>query len=338
MGRVLMTGGGTGGHLSIISSVKEHMRDEELLYVGSINGQDMKWFGDDDSFIEKFFLNTGGVVNRRGLSKIKSLFDIATATIKAVYVIKKNDVRVVFSVGGFSSAPASFASILTRTPLIIHEQNAVSGSLNRLLKPYAKEFISSYDDNSPTKSYPVKSIFFEKARIRKEIKTILFLGGSQGALAINRLALDLAKELQNRGIAILHQAGEKHIDSVQKEYQKLGVEAEVFGFSKDIAEYMQRADFAIARAGASTLWELSANALPTLFIPYPYAAGDHQYGNAKFLVDRGMGWVVRESEIDTQKILEILSSDIESVSMKLSESISRDGAKEIANIIKSYQK
>ena len=335
---VVMTGGGTGGHLAVIASVKEHLKDKELIYIGSINGQDRKWFGDDTQFKDRYFLQTGGVVNKRGINKIVSLFDVAKATLKAISIIKKNRVKVVFSVGGYSSAPASFAAILTNTPLIIHEQNAISGSLNRLLKPKATAFISSYDESSPIKSYPVKSIFFEKARKRDRVKSILFLGGSQGAVAINKLALDIAKELDKRGITIMHQAGEKHIESVKRAYKEMGIDAEVFGFSNRLYEYMNRADLAIARAGASTLWELSANGLPAIFIPYPYAAGDHQYYNALFLQKNQMGWVMRESEIDKEKILEIISSDISLQSKRLLEQIDRDGSLQIAKLIKDIEK
>ena len=331
---IIMTGGGTGGHLAVIASVKEYLKDEDLIYIGSINGQDKKWFGDDSDFRDKYFLQTGGVVNRRGLKKILSLYRVFKATIEAISIIKRDRVEVVFSVGGYSSAPASFAAILTKTPLIIHEQNAVSGSLNRLLKPKAKAFISSYDANSPIKSYPIKSIFFEKSRQRDRVKTVLFLGGSQGALAINKLALSLAKRLNDRGIKILHQAGEKHIESVKREYQDMGIEAEVFGFSNRLVEYMSRADLAIARAGASTLWELSANGLPSIYIPYPYAASNHQYYNALFLQENGMGWVMSEDKIDEDKILEIISSDISTQSKRLLESIDRDGAEDIAKFIK----
>ncbi len=332
---IVMTGGGTGGHLAVIASVKEYLKDEELIYIGSVNGQDRKWFGDDEDFRDRYFLQTGGVVNKRGIGKILSLFNVAKATLKAVSVIKKNRVKAVFSVGGYSSAPASFAAIITKTPLIIHEQNAVSGSLNRLLKSKATAFISSYLEDSPVKSYPVKSIFFEKARKRSKIETILFLGGSQGAAAINNLALSIAKELKEKGISILHQAGEKHIESVKKAYEDMGIDAEVFGFSDKIAEYMGRADLAIARAGASTLWELSANGLPAIYIPYPYAAGDHQYHNALFLQENGMGWVMRESEIDKEKIMKIVSSDVSTQSQKLLERIDRDGSRQIAELVES---
>ncbi|HFU77455.1 MAG TPA: UDP-N-acetylglucosamine--N-acetylmuramyl-(pentapeptide) pyrophosphoryl-undecaprenol N-acetylglucosamine transferase, partial [Epsilonproteobacteria bacterium] len=259
---ILMTGGGTGGHLAIIKAVKEAIvlrqaqeplaEPVEVIYVGSTKGQDKQWFEHDDDFKEKYFFETRGVVNQGGLGKIKSLFMMAGATLKAIKFIRKHKAKVVFSVGGFSAAPMAFAAKLTGTPLVIHEQNAALGSLNKLLKPYATAFISSYLEESPIKAYPIKEIFFDNAHLRHEVKTIIFLGGSQGAKAINALALDMAPKLKERGIRIIHQAGVNNIEEVQATYDTLDIEAEVFGFTTKLAAYMNEADFAIARAGAST--------------------------------------------------------------------------------------
>jgi len=331
---ILMTGGGTGGHLAIIKAVKEHFAEEELIYVGSTRGQDKQWFENDDDFSEKYFFETRGVVNQGGLGKIKSLFMMVAATLKAIKLIRKHKAKVVFSVGGFSAAPMAFAAKLTRTPLVIHEQNAALGSLNRLLKPYATHFISSYLDESAIKAYPIKEVFFDNAHARTEVKTIIFLGGSQGAKAINTLALELAPKLKEKAIRIIHQAGINNIDEVQKSYSNLGIEAEVFGFTTKLAEYMNEADFAIARSGASTLWELSATALPTLFIPYPYAASDHQYHNAQFLVEKNLAWLMRENEIDTHKVLMLLDENLSLVSQGLIKIVEKDGSKQIANLLK----
>jgi UDP-N-acetylglucosamine--N-acetylmuramyl-(pentapeptide) pyrophosphoryl-undecaprenol N-acetylglucosamine transferase len=255
------------------------------------------------------------------------------ATIKARRVLKEVNAKVVFCVGGFSAAPTSFASKMLKIPLIIHEQNASIGSLNRVLRNYAKAFISSYEEDSPIHSYPIKREFFKKSRIRKEIKTIIFLGGSQGAVAINTLALELAPIIKDRGIKIIHQAGERNIQEVEERYRDMSIDAIVFGFTNKLSDYMEQADFAVARAGASTLWELSATACPTLFIPYPYAAGDHQYYNAKFLEEKGVAWIMRENEIDNSKILSILDEDISTKSSKLKEIIESDGAKRIAEML-----
>jgi len=332
---IVMTGGGTGGHLAIIKAVKEQFKDEELVYIGSTKGQDKQWFEHDDDFKEKYFFDTRGVVNQKGIGKLKSLWMMVQATRQARKLLKKHQAKVVFSVGGFSSAATAFAAKSMGIPLVIHEQNAALGSLNKLLKPYAKAFISSYLEESPIKAYPIKEIFFENARVRHEVKTIIFLGGSQGAKAINELALSLAPELKNRGIQIIHQAGVNNIDAVEKAYKDLGIEADVFGFTTKLADYMNKADFAIARAGASTLWELSATALPTLFIPYPYAASDHQFYNAQFLVEKELAWLMREDDIEVDKVLAMLDEDMETKSKGLMNIVEKDGSYKIAQYIKS---
>ena len=117
----------------------------------------------------------------------------------------------------------------------------------------------------------------------------------------------------------------------------MGIEATVFGFTDRLSDYMQQADFAIARAGASTLWELSATACPALYIPYPYAAGDHQYHNAKFLEQKDVAWIMRENEIDNSKILSILEKDMSQKSKKLQSMIESDGARLIAEMLVNEQ-
>ena len=335
---IIMTGGGTGGHLTIIKAVKEHFRDEELIYVGSTKGQDKQWFEVDNDFKEKYYFETRGVVNQGVFGKVKSLMMMAKAMFQSIKILRKHKASVVFSVGGFSAAPMAFAAKLTKTPLVIHEQNAALGSLNKLLQPYATHFISSYLDESSIKAYPVKQIFFDNARVRTEVKTIIFLGGSQGAKAINKLALQMAPVLKEKGINIIHQAGVNNIDEIKKSYEALGIEAEVFGFTDRLADYMSEADFAIARSGASTLWELSATAVPTLYIPYPYAAKDHQYYNAQFLVEKELAWLMRENSIEEEKIFDILDENMERKSKGLIQIVEKDGSIKIAQLLKNMLK
>lgn len=338
---VIMAGGGTGGHLTIIKAVKEALIREQgagsteqvLVYVGSTKGQDKQWFENDYAFAEKYFFETRGVVNQGLLGKVKSLFMMAKATFVSMKILRSHKASVVFSVGGFSAAPMAFAAKLTGTPLVIHEQNAVLGSLNKLLKPYATHFISSYLDENPIKDYPIKQIFFDNAHLRTELKTIIFLGGSQGASAINNLALEMAPFLKEKDIKIIHQAGANNIEKVQKAYENLGIEAEVFGFTTKLDDYMNEADFAVARSGASTLWELSASAVPTLYVPYPYAAKDHQFYNAEFLVEKELAWLMREDEIELKKVLSLFDEDISIVSEGLMNIVEKDGSKKIATLL-----
>ena len=331
---IVATGGGTGGHLAIIKAVKEHI-DGNLVYIGSTKGQDREWFENDSSFNNSYFLDSKGVMDKGKIGKIFALVNIAKQVLEARKILKKENAKVVFSVGGYSAAPAAIAAITLRVPLVIHEQNAYVGNLNRILRPFAKAFISSYEKDSIEKSYPINDIYFKTARVRKDVKKVLIVGGSQGSVALNKFALELAPHLDKKGIKIYHQAGVKNVDSVQEEYKKLGIDAEVFGFSKELPQIIANSDFAISRAGASTLWELVANGLPTLFVPYPYAANDHQYYNAKFLVDNNLAWLKRESELDVDFVLDLITQDLSKVSSELTKQIEPDGAKRVAKYLES---
>jgi len=296
--KLCITGGGTGGHLMIAEALAEAAVADgnEVIFIGSTSGQDRKYFAQNSPFSHVYFLETTGVVNQKGLGKLKALLKVLRAFFQARKILKKHKIQATYSVGGFSAAPAAFAALSLFIPLFIHEQNAVEGRLNSLLKRYAKSFVSAYDEDSPIKGYPVKEIFYKKARLRTELTTIIFLGGSHGAKAINDLALSVAEKLQKMGINIIHQAGDFDYARVKQAYKEMGVEAELYGFTKELPELITRADLAVSRAGASTLWELTANGCPALFIPYPYAAGDHQYHNAQFIVKNGLGWCAREDE------------------------------------------
>ncbi len=330
---ILLTGGGTGGHLSIVRAVREELskRGAEPFYIGSRSGQDRAWFANDTAFKKRLFLKSVGVVDKKGFSKAASIIQLLKSAKEAYSFMKINDIEAVFSVGGYSAAPASFAAIVSRTPLFVHEQNAVSGTLNRVLKPFAKRFISPYGKGAV--DYPVESSFFETARIRTKIGSVIFLGGSQGAKSINDFALSVAAELKRRGIAIIHQTGNSDYKRVISEYRRLGIEADVFGFDKELYKKIAVSDFAVSRGGAGTLWELAANRIPTLFIPYPYAAGDHQYKNSLFFEKRSAGWVLREKALRPELFWKILEENIERVSRNLVSLIAPGGAGYIADIL-----
>jgi UDP-N-acetylglucosamine--N-acetylmuramyl-(pentapeptide) pyrophosphoryl-undecaprenol N-acetylglucosamine transferase len=338
---IAITGGGTGGHLAIVRALKESLleHDEGVIFIGSEQGQDRMWFENDHGFVTTHFLNTRGVMNQSFFGKIISLIKIIFAIFRSIKIFKYHNIDKVISVGGFSAAPAAIAAVLTKRKLFIHEQNAATGRLNGLLRPYAKRFYSSYDDEASIKDYPVQSIFFENARIREHIKTVVFLGGSQGAKAINSLALELTPWLVKEGYNVIHQCGEYDYGRVKTTYFDLGVDdkVELYAFTKKMPELLARSDFAISRAGASTLWELCASAIPTLFIPYPYAASDHQAANARFLVDKKAGYMLREGDLNINKIQTMIQGDNHKVSKNLKKLIANHGAKKIVEDILHYE-
>jgi len=333
--KILITGGGTGGHLSVAKSFIDEFdnRGYDVIFVGSQKGQDKQWFENYSGLYQSYFLKTQGVVNQKLFGKINSLFMIGKAVLKTIQIIRQEKITKVISVGGFSAAPASFAAILTKTDFYIHEQNSVMGRLNSITQKYAKELFSSYLKSSKVKDYPIQTKFFENARIRKEIKTVIFLGGSQGASAINNFALKVAPKLQEMNIEIIHQTGKNDFENIQKEYERLNIKADVFDFSTELIEKMNKADFAVSRSGASTLWELVALGIPTFFIPFPHAAANHQYFNAKYLLENHLCYLQSENELSENYFFECLEKDLEEKSKKLIQCIEKDAVKRIADII-----
>jgi len=301
--KIAITGGGTGGHLAIAAALLEALEQKghKAIYIGSLSGQDRAWFEEEPRFENRFFLDTSGVVNRRYLGKLWALWKIFRAVLRSRRILKEERVDAVISVGGFSAAAATFAAYSKKIPFFIHEQN----------------------------DYPVREIFFETAHPRKEVRTIIFLGGSQGAQFINDLALETAAVCIAEGMKVIHQCGEKDFERVEKSYADQKLDVELYGFTKELPALIARADLAVSRAGASTLWELTANGLPALFVPYPYAAGDHQYYNARFLADEHLGWVYRQSPAYSRNLLAVLEDEIDDIEKKsrgLMEMIHKGGA------------
>ncbi|MBZ7943189.1 undecaprenyldiphospho-muramoylpentapeptide beta-N-acetylglucosaminyltransferase [Campylobacter sp. RM13744] len=324
---IVLTGGGTGGHLAIVRCLLESAQRKNIacIYIGSQNGQDKTWFEKETRFKDKFFLSSKGVINQSKFNKINSFLHILKLSKKCKKIFKTYKVKAVISVGGYSAAPASFGALFSGIPLFIHEQNSKSGSLNKLLKPFSKKFFSAFEEDFTP--YPVADKFFNHARIRKELKNIIFLGGSQGASFINELAIQLAPNLNEKNIHIIHQCGKNDLQKYKQIYKTLNIEADIFDFSPNLEQKMHKADLAISRAGASTLFELCANSLPTIFIPYPYAAKNHQYFNAKFLQNQNLCKIFTQDNANVDEIFKtILNINLENISKGLQDIIQKNGS------------
>ncbi|MCI7485000.1 MAG: UDP-N-acetylglucosamine--N-acetylmuramyl-(pentapeptide) pyrophosphoryl-undecaprenol N-acetylglucosamine transferase [Helicobacter sp.] len=350
----VITGGGTGGHLAIakVLATTLHTKNIPCIYIGSNIGQDRLWFANSEIFENVYFLDSTGVVNKKGFAKIKALYKAYKACIDARKICRQHNANAVISVGGFSAAGASIAALTLKIPLFIHEQNASFGTLNKILRPFAKNVFGAFPHKSKNFvqcAYPIRAEFFAYARIRKEIKTILFLGGSQGAKTINNLALALAPKFLESGLKVIHQCGKADAKRVEIAYKEAGIleKIEFFDFSHNLIEKLIQSDVCISRAGASSVWESCANGLPCFFVPYPYAHKDHQYFNALWFKERNLAGLCRESqnigELEAS-ILEFLGfldssadgiKNIEHISKKLCESISSDGSDEIVRLIES---
>ncbi|MDR1007850.1 MAG: undecaprenyldiphospho-muramoylpentapeptide beta-N-acetylglucosaminyltransferase [Campylobacteraceae bacterium] len=338
---IAITGGGTGGHLSIAKAIAEEYNKIGIkpLYIGSTNGQDKSWFEDSPLFYKSIFLPSYGVVNQGFSGKIISVLNIIKLSFKVRKILKQENITKVFSVGGYSSAAASFAAVLSGTALFIHEQNAYMGRLNRAIAPFAKEIFSSYDKNSKVKDYPVNDEWFRLQKKRDKLKSIAFLGGSQGAKFINTLALETASWLNENGIKIIHQTGKNEYEKIKEFYKQEDIRADVFAFYSPLCDKLKNVDFAVARSGAGSMWELAAAKIPAVFIPYPYAANNHQYLNARVLEDKNAAIVVKQDDMDTKTLISVLcGADIASLNNALKSAIEPNGAKKIVEIIEGYDR
>jgi UDP-N-acetylglucosamine--N-acetylmuramyl-(pentapeptide) pyrophosphoryl-undecaprenol N-acetylglucosamine transferase len=316
---IVLTGGGTGGHLSVIRTLAVEFNKVGVhpVFIGSIHGQDQEWFDGSPLFRKTYFLDVEPM-SGNPLKKLSSAVKIFKALNKCVDIFEYYNISKVVSVGGYASTPASLAAVFNQYTLIIHEQNAVMGRSNKIFKHFSSLFLSSFDKSSPVSYYPIDERFFNEARIRSKVKTVIFLGGSQGAKAINDFALSVAPELSKRGIKIIHQTGKKDFERVEQAYKELKIyPAELFGFKRDLSKSLEKADFALSRSGAGTLWELTANALPALFIPYPYAMGDHQYYNAKYLFDKNLCFLEREKNLTQEAFFKALQANVKKMSLGL---------------------
>ncbi|MBF0530716.1 MAG: glycosyltransferase [Deltaproteobacteria bacterium] len=332
---IALTGGGSGGHLSSVKELKKAFVElgAQVIFLGSTSGQDQSWLLGETGFIVCYYFPVRSVVDRGPAGQAVSLAKIIRAAAAARVVLKKHGARALISVGGYSAAPGGLAALVSGVPLFVHEHNVVMSRLHRLEKPWAAEVFSSYDLCSPARDYPVSQDFFDCRRLRNRVQNVLFLGGSQGARFINDLALGAARQLSEQGVSVAHQTGFRDFDRVRAAYQALNVEADIFAFDRYPAQRMARADLAVTRAGAGTLWELAANGLPALFIPYPHAARNHQYFNALYFTAQGLGWVARQSQARPGLLLSIIKHNLTYISQKLMALIKPGGALRMAEIV-----
>jgi UDP-N-acetylglucosamine--N-acetylmuramyl-(pentapeptide) pyrophosphoryl-undecaprenol N-acetylglucosamine transferase len=226
-------------------------------------------------------------------------------------------------VGGYSSGPVVMAAALRRIPTLVLEQNAVPGLTNRLLAPWVRAAAVTYEQ---TQSFfrgkafvtgnPVRAEFFQTSNDERRTtngRTLLVLGGSQGAHAINVAMMAAAAPLMQRvhGLSLVHQTGERDLAEVRSVYQRAGVTARVEPFLSAVAREMAEADVVISRAGATTLAELAAAGRAALLIPFPGASDDHQRRNAELLAAAHACTVIDERDLTTDRLVDVTAGLVE---------------------------
>ncbi len=309
--RILIAGGGTGGHLfpgmALAEAFREQNSAKAILFVGTDN------LLERSTLARKGFSHVGiaaeGLRGRGLWRQVRSLAKIPKGLCQSAKIILKFDPDIIVGVGGYASGPVALAARLMGKIVVIHEQNFTPGFTNRLLGRFAHSiFISFPDDQAKFKApktvltgNPVRRELFtiEPAERDSGRFTVLVVGGSQGAHAINRAMIDALDSLTDPGeMYFVHQTGPKDAQWVARVYEKAGIKARVEPFFEDMASAYYSADLVVCRAGATTVAELTALGKPAIFIPFPFAVNNHQELNARYVADSGGGEVILEKELN----------------------------------------
>ncbi|MDR2350953.1 MAG: undecaprenyldiphospho-muramoylpentapeptide beta-N-acetylglucosaminyltransferase, partial [Deltaproteobacteria bacterium] len=328
--RILMAAGATGGHImpavAVAAALEEKLRGEngkaEFLFVGAGRAAAADIL--DPLGLPRTTVKAGGIKGGGIRGAIRGVSLGIGAFRESLAIVKKFRPAFSFGAGGYVSGPVGLASRVLGVPLAIHEQNGLPGLTNRLLGKIADAVFLG--DKSGAPGFSEKKTLFVGNPVRKEILAnsardyaaeldggkfaILVLGGSQGAESVNRAVAETLPFLFSlpRVARIVHQAGNRGLERVREEYAKAGVEAEVGGFFGDMAKLYRRAHLVIARAGALTLAELSASRLPSILIPLPGAADDHQTRNARTFEEAGASILLPEKDLDGEKLFSVLKN------------------------------
>jgi UDP-N-acetylglucosamine--N-acetylmuramyl-(pentapeptide) pyrophosphoryl-undecaprenol N-acetylglucosamine transferase len=315
--RVVIAGGGTGGHLFPGIAIAEEFlkRDDQtkIIFIGTKKGIESKLLGQLGYELRE--IDIEGVSGRGGKALVKGTYHIPLSMFQSGRILKQFRPHIVVGVGGYASGPAVLTAHFMHMPTAIAEQNAIPGITNRILGNFADKIFVTY---AQTRTYfprtkvilsgnPVRAAFVMergKEKEKKDYWQLLIFGGSQGAEAINKSIIDILPQLQSmKGkVHVLHQTGSRQLEDIRKAYEQFGIQAEVTPFIVDMAGAYAAADLIICRAGATSLAEITAAGKTAILIPYPWAANDHQLKNAQALASEGAAVVIPEKELSGGKL------------------------------------
>jgi UDP-N-acetylglucosamine--N-acetylmuramyl-(pentapeptide) pyrophosphoryl-undecaprenol N-acetylglucosamine transferase len=323
--KMVIAGGGTGGHLfsgvALADEFRRQIKDVEVVFIGADRGLEKKVI--PALGYELITLPVRGVIGSGFFVGIARSLALVAAAIKAFWILGRLKPDLVMGVGGYASVPAVLAAAGRGLPRSILEQNVSPGKANRVLVRFVQRIYQGFGSRSEV--FPVEKTRVTGNPIRLEIlpaegmtrpsgrKTLLILGGSQGALQINDLVLNVVERLKMvfPDLSVIHQTGHAHEGTVREGYQKAGVDVQVVPFITEMADAYASADLCLSRAGAMAVSELTASGLPAVLIPYPDAAGGHQGLNARWMEERGAAEVIEPGEVTPDLLYERLKRLLE---------------------------
>ncbi len=321
--RLMLTGGGTGGHLfpaiATADAMCSRVPGSEILFVGTRRKM-------DKASIEQYgyatcSIHSKGLKGKNLWSLVQGLLVLPVSCVEAMFHVLRFKPDLVVGVGGYVTGPVVVAARLLGKPTLIHEQNSVPGLANRKLGGIVTRICLSLPGSE--KSFPRGKTVLTGNPVRRELlklagkcvgkheinRTLLILGGSLGAHRVNEIVCAAfalgVPALKN--IQVIHQTGRIDTETVRKSYQASGVKARVAPFFKDMAAIYKEADLLVSRAGATTLAELSVLGKPALLIPYPHAADSHQEKNAEYYVQGGGARMFLEEKLTPEILAEQLA-------------------------------
>jgi UDP-N-acetylglucosamine--N-acetylmuramyl-(pentapeptide) pyrophosphoryl-undecaprenol N-acetylglucosamine transferase len=304
--RVVIAGGGTGGHLfpgiAVARELIAQRPEAEVSFAGTAQGIEARVVPREGFALD--LIRSSGVKGKSLLARARGAALVPVSLVDASRVVSARRPSIVIGVGGYSSGPVVLVAALRGVPTMLLEQNAVPGLTNRLLSRVVKAAAVTFGSTQEffgAKAFvsgnPVRPEFFATSGPHQEsalddqtsITQVLVFGGSQGAHAINVAMVEAASQLATGGsrLRFVHQTGERDVEMVRAAYREAGLQADVETFLFDMGRQLGQADVVVCRAGATTLAEITAAGKPSVLIPLPTATDDHQRKNAEALAAAG---------------------------------------------------
>ncbi|MBY0401643.1 undecaprenyldiphospho-muramoylpentapeptide beta-N-acetylglucosaminyltransferase [Myxococcota bacterium] len=320
--RFVITGGGTGGHVTPALALGEAIvdRGDEVLFVGSRRGLESRLV--PDAGFELRVLPSEQVMGRNLAGRMRGALSILRSVGSALRILWQYSPDAVISVGGYAAMPTALAAWLLRRPLFLVEPNAIPGRVNRLTARFARCVFVGFES---ARSFlprgteilclgvPLRRALYrafaarEAARVPTKPLHLVVFGGSQGARQLNENVPEALAKLAKGSLEVFHQTGETDRIAVAARYAELGIEATVVAFEREMPKRYAWADLAICRAGALTVAELALAGMPALLVPYPFAADDHQSANARALEEVGAARRIPAQPLDVNGLAQTIA-------------------------------
>jgi UDP-N-acetylglucosamine--N-acetylmuramyl-(pentapeptide) pyrophosphoryl-undecaprenol N-acetylglucosamine transferase len=310
---VVIAGGGTGGHvfpgIALAEALRRRWPQSRVLFVGTDRPLELAAMA--RAGFDHRVLRVEGLKRRGWRRQLVALMRLPAGLVAAAGILWGFQPDVVVGVGGYAAGPVVLAAWLLRIPVVLCEQNIVAGVTNRIAARFARRIYVAFDGTDFGRhaakvrltGNPVRAAIVEAALHRRQRPAdgrlhVLVLGGSQGARKLNAAVIDALEFLVDPPAwRFVHQTGPADEEAVKDAYRRRGVEAEVAAFFDDPGACYAEADLAVCRAGATTVAELAAVGIPAVFVPFPFAADDHQARNVQALVEGGAARLVAEKDL-----------------------------------------